>query len=93
MTVLLLDDALPAPHSAVESAATAFHAGPRLEDTWHTCRYMYICTCSRESRFGRPATESQITAMQKYSVLVNGGIFVVFLRMLISYKAHQIQLL
>ena len=57
-----LDDVLPATHSAVESAKVCY-AGPRLKDS--------TPAGSLESHFGRPATESQINAMQKHSVPVS----------------------
>ena len=48
-----VDDALTATHSVVESAKVC-HAGARTEDS--------APAGSPESRFGRPVTESQITA-------------------------------
>ena len=56
-----LDESLPPTHSGVESAV--YYAGPQLEDS----RF----ASSGKSRFGRPVTESQITAAQKASVPFN----------------------
>ena len=57
-----LDDVLLATHFAVESANWCY-AGPRLEDS--------APAGNPKCSFGRPATESQITAGQKDSVPIN----------------------
>ena len=56
-----LADSLLPTHSAIESAV--YYAGPQLEDSGPAR--------TPRSRFGRPVTESQITAMQKASVPFN----------------------
>ena len=57
-----LDDTLSATHSAVESAKVCY-ASPQLEDS--------APAGSLESCFGRPVTESQVTAAQRDTVPVN----------------------
>ena len=56
-----LADSLLPTHSAIESAV--YYAGPQLEDSGPAR--------TPRSRFGRPVTESQITATQKASVPFN----------------------